>query len=60
LGHTVEGVVRTMNLNITKKEVQAIRRIIRHIHTSDPTIQKEVLRIDALLENLLNTRRDDK
>ena len=49
-----------MNLNITKKEVQAIRRIIRHIHTSDPTIQKEVLRIDALLENLLNTRRDDK
>jgi hypothetical protein len=51
---------RTMNLNITKKEVQAIRKIIRHIHTSDQTIQKEVLRIDALLETLLNTKKEDK
>lgn len=45
-----------MNLNITKKDVQSIRRIIRHIHTSDPTIQKEVLRIDALLEQLLKPK----
>jgi hypothetical protein len=60
LGHTFESVGRTMNLNITKKEVQAIRRIIRHIHTSDQTIQKEVLRIDALLETLLNTKKEDK
>lgn len=46
-------------MNITKKDVSAIRKIIRHIHTSDPTIQKEVLRIDALLENLLN-RKEEK
>ena len=45
-----------MNLNITKKDVQSIRRIIRHIHTSDPTIQKEVLRVDALLEQLLKPK----
>lgn len=45
-----------MNIPITKKDVQAIRRIIRHIHTSDPTIQKEVLRVDALLEQLLKPK----
>lgn len=46
-------------MNITKKDVSAIRKIIRHIHTSDPTIQKEVLRLDALLETML-TRKEDK
>lgn len=46
-------------MNITKKDATAIRRIIRHITTSDPAIQKEVLRIDALLETLL-TRKEDK
>lgn len=46
-------------MNITKKDLTAIRRIIRHIHTSDPAIQKEVLRIDALLENLI-TRKEEK
>ena len=49
-----------MNLTISKRDVQAIRRIIRHIHTSDPAIQKEVLRVDALLEQLLATRKEQK
>lgn len=49
-----------MNLNITKKEVQAIRKIIRYVHTSDQAIQKEVLRLDALLESMLNTKKEDK
>lgn len=46
-------------MNITKKDMTAIRKIIRHIHSSDPAIQKEVLRIDALLENLL-TKKEEK
>jgi len=35
---------------MTKKDIQAIRRVLRHIATSDPALQQEILRIDAILE----------
>jgi len=35
---------------MTKKDIQAIRKVLRHIATSDPALQQEILRIDAILE----------
>jgi len=35
---------------MTKKDIQAIRKVLRHIATSDPALQREILRIDAILE----------
>jgi hypothetical protein len=35
---------------MNKKDIQAIRKALRHVATSDPQLQKEILRIDALLE----------
>lgn len=32
-----------------KADIQAIRNVLRYISTADPTIQNEVLRLDALL-----------
>lgn len=39
---------------LSKKDIQALRRVIRYIATSDPDIQHEVLRLDAVLERALN------
>jgi hypothetical protein len=35
---------------MTKKDIQAIRKVLRHIATSDPALQQEILRIDSILE----------
>lgn len=35
---------------MTKKDIQMIRKVLRHVTTSDPALQQEILRIDAILE----------
>jgi hypothetical protein len=37
---------------MTKKDIQQLRAVLRYISTSDPSIQKEVLRLDALLADM--------
>ncbi len=41
---------------MTKKDIQAIRKVLRHIATSDPALQQEILRIDAILEAELKAK----
>lgn len=45
-------------MNITKRDLQALRRVIRHVATSDPEIQAEVLRLDAVLDKALQPAKD--
>lgn len=35
---------------MNKKDIQALRKVLRHVATADPALQKEILRLDALLE----------
>ena len=35
---------------MNKKDIQLIRKVLRHVTTSDPALQQEILRIDAILE----------
>lgn len=41
---------------MNKKDIQALRKVLRHIATSDPALQKEILRLDALLETELKPK----
>lgn len=47
-----------MQISITKKDIQALRRVLRHVATSNVDIQHEVLRLDALLERISNTPKE--
>lgn len=38
---------------MNKRDLQALRRVIRHVSTSDTTIQAEVLRLDAVLDKAI-------
>lgn len=49
-----------MNKSLSKKDLQALRRVIRYVSTSDPAIQQEVLRLDAVLEKILTEPSKDK
>ncbi len=41
---------------MNKKDIQSLRRILRHIPTADPALQKEILRLDAILETMLKPK----
>lgn len=38
---------------LSRRDVQALRRVIRYVSTSNPDIQHEALRLDAVLEKAL-------
>lgn len=38
---------------MTRQDLQALRRVLRYVSTSDTTIQDEVLRLDTVLERAL-------
>ena len=42
-----------MNITINKKDLAALRRVLRHVSTSDTHVQNEAIRLDALLERIL-------
>lgn len=37
---------------MNKKDIEALRNVLRHIATSDRALQHEVLRLDALLADM--------
>jgi hypothetical protein len=39
-----------------KTDLQAIRNVFRYVSTADPTIQAEVLRLDALIAQQLQPK----
>lgn len=41
-----------------KTDLQALRNVLRYIATADPTIQNEVLRLDALLAAQLQPKKE--
>lgn len=44
-----------------KHDMERLRRVLRYVVTSDPTIQAEVLRLDDLLADQLKPRpKEDK
>ena len=41
---------------MNKKDIQQLRAVLRYIATSDPVLQQEVLRLDALLADMLKPK----
>lgn len=39
-----------------KKDMQDMRDVLRYVMTSNPDVQEKVLRLDALLEHLLEPK----
>lgn len=41
---------------MNKKDMQQLRKVLRYISTSDPAIQQEALRLDAILADMLKPK----
>lgn len=43
-----------------KQDLEALRRVLRYVVTSDPAIQQETLRLDDLLAQQLKPKKEAK
>jgi hypothetical protein len=41
---------------MTTHDLHVLRRVLRHVATSDPALQAEVLRLDGILAALIRSR----